>query len=384
MCAELSPLQFLSRLRAERVVMYRELKKGADATPWLAMSLIAWLVALATVGAKVGMASDGARAAEKPAAALKISQSTAAKPQEAAPSPATPGTYSSTGAKACLECHSGGNVTDILHTKHAVEADKNTPFGQHQCESCHGASPQHIADPSVPVTVAFKGPHAAPLATRNETCLACHQSSQRTHWEGSQHEARGVSCTDCHNLHSTQQKVLNKATQAEVCFVCHKEQRAQTRRISTHPLATTSLATTASMACSSCHNPHGSVGPKLLVKNSANETCYTCHAEKRGPFLWEHAPVQEDCTNCHTPHGSTNASLLKTRPPLLCQQCHSGDHASQINSGANLGGGTVTTVNRTQQPGAAAPRAQIAARACLNCHVLVHGSNHPAGSKFQR
>ena len=32
----------------------------------------------------------------------------------------------------------------------------------------------------------------------------------------------------------------------------------------------------------------------------------------------------------------------------------------------------------------AAARAQLAARACLNCHVLVHGSNHPAGAKFQR
>jgi hypothetical protein len=30
------------------------------------------------------------------------------------------------------------------------------------------------------------------------------------------------------------------------------------------------------------------------------------------------------------------------------------------------------------------PRTQTNARACLNCHVLVHGSNHPAGAKFQR
>ena len=178
--------------------------------------------------------------------------------------------------------------------------------------------------------------------------------------------------------------MLNKATQAEVCFTCHKAQRAQTHRISTHPLANTSLASTAKMACSDCHNPHGSTGPKLLVKNSVNETCYTCHAEKRGPFLWEHAPVSDDCTNCHTPHGSTTAPLLKTRAPWLCQECHSGDHAAQVNSGANLAGGDVTTVNGAQQPGAASPRAQLAARACLNCHVLIHGSNHPAGAKFQR
>jgi DmsE family decaheme c-type cytochrome len=222
------------------------------------------------------------------------------------------------------------------------------------------------------------------VSARNGVCLTCHESGLRIHWTGSQHEAKGLGCTDCHTLHATEQKVLNKATQAEVCFACHKEQRAQIRRVSAHPLAVTALATTAKMSCSDCHNPHGSVGPKLLVKASVNETCYTCHAEKRGPFLWEHAPVTDDCTTCHTPHGSSNPSLLKTRPPLLCQQCHSGDHGAQVDSGANLAGGNLTTVNGAQQPGAATPRAQIAARACLNCHVLIHGSNHPAGAKFQR
>jgi DmsE family decaheme c-type cytochrome len=138
------------------------------------------------------------------------------------------------------------------------------------------------------------------------------------------------------------------------------------------------------MSCSNCHNPHGSTGPKLLVKNSVNETCYTCHAEKRGPFLWEHGPVIDDCTNCHTPHGSANPTLLKARVPFLCQECHSGDHGSTLNGGGYLPGGNVVTVNGTNPLGAQGPRAQLNTRACLNCHVLVHGSNHPAGAKFQR
>ena len=247
-----------------------------------------------------------------------------------------------------------------------------------------GASPEHIDVTSNPVKVVFKGPLKSPVAQRNEVCLSCHQTGLRLHWTGSQHESRGVACNDCHNIHTKEQKVLSKATQAEVCFTCHKAQRAQTRRISSHPLAVTSLASTAKMACSDCHNPHGSTGPKLLIKSSVNETCYTCHPERRGPSLWEHAPVADDCTSCHTPHGSSNASLLKTRAPWLCQQCHSGDHGNQVNSGANLAGGLVTTANGLQQPGASSPRAQAAARACLNCHVLIHGSNHPAGAKFQR
>jgi DmsE family decaheme c-type cytochrome len=201
---------------------------------------------------------------------------------------------------------------------------------------------------------------------------------------GSQHEARGVACTNCHNVHAPDQKVLSRANQAEVCFTCHKSQRAQIHRLSTHPLAVTGIGSPPKMVCSDCHNPHGSTGPTMLIKNSINETCVTCHADRRGPFLWEHAPVTDSCINCHTPHGSSNTALLKMRVPYLCQQCHSGDHGAQINSAGNLAGGTVTTVNGIQQPGAASPRAQMAARACLNCHVLVHGSNHPAGSKYQR
>jgi DmsE family decaheme c-type cytochrome len=332
-------------------------------------------VLLVALGASVAVRGQGT-AAKPPAPP---------EPEAVQAVPTGPGGYSQNAVKSCLrECHDKAPVNLILQTPHAVKGDARTPFAQHQCETCHGASPGHVDVSSTPVTVVFKGPKASPVAERNAKCLTCHQAGLRTHWAGSQHEARGVACNDCHNIHATEQKVLNKAAQAEVCFACHKAQRAQTRRISTHPLAVTSLATTAKMTCSDCHNPHGSTGPKLLVKNSVTETCYTCHAEKRGPFLWEHAPVADDCTNCHTPHGSANAPLLKARPPWLCQECHSGDHGAQINSGANLAGGAVTTVNGLLQPGAATPRAQATARACINCHVLVHGSNHPAGAKFQR
>jgi predicted CXXCH cytochrome family protein len=88
--------------------------------------------------------------------------------------------------------------------------------------------------------------------------------------------------------------------------------------------------------------------------------------------------------NCHTPHGSTNPTLLKSRVPFLCQDCHSGDHAAAINSGANLQNGNVTTINGALPLANTAARIQSTGRACLQCHVLIHGSNHPAGSKFQR
>ena len=121
-----------------------------------------------------------------------------------------------------------------------------------------------------------------------------------------------------------------------------------------------------------------------MVKNTITETCYTCHAEKRGPFLWEHAPVVEDCTNCHSPHGSNVTPLLKTRAPMLCQECHTSDHAKGLYSAANLPGGAFVTGNGTIPAGAQSPTDQANGRACLQCHSQIHGSNHPGGAKYNR
>lgn len=290
----------------------------------------------------------------------------------------------------CTRCHDESEtrpVLSIYQTRHGVKADGRTP----SCQSCHGPSEAHLkGDPTAKTRpqpdIVFKTRSGvyepSDASTQSGACLGCHEGGKRAHWDGSQHQSRDIPCASCHSIHVKSDPVLAKTTQPEVCFTCHKEQRAQIHRFSTHPLATGVGG--GRMGCTDCHNPHGTTGPSLLAKDSVNDTCYTCHAEKRGPFLWEHSPVVDDCTNCHTPHGSTNAPLLKARAPFLCQQCHSGDHGAAINSGANLAGGNVTTVNGTNPLANAAARAQLAGRACLNCHVLVHGSNHPAGAKFQR
>ena len=128
------------------------------------------------------------------------------------------------------------------------------------------------------------------------------------------------------------------------------------------------------MACADCHNPHGTAGPKLLVRDSVTDTCYTCHMEKRGPFVRNHQPVQEDCTICHNPHGTTTPNLLKSRPPFLCQQCHEPTghqaNAASLNSARGFATNTV-------------------ARGCVNCHTNIHGSNNPmhdavSGRAFRR
>jgi DmsE family decaheme c-type cytochrome len=276
----------------------------------------------------------------------------------------------------CTKCHDESDIPKILHigkTKHGTAADGRTPT----CTSCHGDSdlhinkPEGVADRPKP-DVVFKTKGGTSAESQSASCVACHKSdTNRSHWAGSTHQSRDVSCTNCHSVHVAKDKVLSKSTQFEVCFTCHKEQRAQVNRPSHHPVVE------GKVACSDCHNPHGSVGPKLMKRDSVVETCYQCHAEKRGPFVHNHEPVSEDCSNCHNPHGTVVESMLKVRAPFLCHQCHTphGPFIPQV-KGAQVTGNAPTnangigkgTTNLTQ------------GRACLNCHTEVHGSNNPSAT----
>ncbi|HYD62699.1 MAG TPA: DmsE family decaheme c-type cytochrome [Noviherbaspirillum sp.] len=269
----------------------------------------------------------------------------------------------------CTVCHDEADAPKLLHigkTRHGAKGDGRTPT----CTSCHGKSDKHVdykgKDKPPKTDIAYGKDSKNTAEQRSEACLTCHQGGNRMHWAGSQHASGEVACSSCHQVHTQKDKVRDKATQAEVCFACHKTQRSDANKLSHHPV------TEGKVACSSCHNLHGSAGPKLLIKNTVNETCYTCHAEKRGPFLWEHPPATDDCSVCHTPHGSNQPTLLKSRAPFLCGQCHqtSSGHPNVIRTGAGIA--------------ATGAQAQVAYKACMNCHTQVHGSNHPSGPRFAR
>jgi DmsE family decaheme c-type cytochrome len=292
--------------------------------------------------------------------------------------------FAAKGEATCLKCHDEGPAAAILHSKHAVKGDARTPFGNHGCESCHGASPEHVASAAkvkgderpVPPSVVFKGANISPVAERNQACLGCHENGLRMNWQGSQHDSNDVACTNCHTLHTGKDPVLVKASQPEKCFTCHAAQRAEAFQFSHHPI------TEGKVTCADCHNPHGAPGPKQLKEFTVNETCFKCHQDKRGPFLWEHEPVRDDCSNCHTPHGSTQARLLKERPPFICTSCHQeGGHQSAVFSG-NVTPGVNATIGTTATTGAVSQR--MLARGCVNCHSEIHGSNSQGGAFFNR
>jgi DmsE family decaheme c-type cytochrome len=266
------------------------------------------------------------------------------------------------GEDSCIGCHDteGKQLHQTLHGK---AQNPRSPESAHGCESCHGPGKAHLDDPSKPDSIK-RFPTMKPRDV-SDTCLACHS---RTHsqWKGGMHDSRNLSCITCHSIHSpkSEKAQLKTATTRETCATCHKTEVAKLQRSGHMPLRE------GKMDCTSCHNPHGTTNLRMLrVGNWINETCVACHAEKRGPFLWDHAPVREACNTCHDPHGSNNDRLLVAKLPMLCQRCHIGTrHPSTIYDANQL----------------AARSNRLIGRGCVNCHAQIHGSNSPAGNTFLR
>ena len=108
----------------------------------------------------------------------------------------------------------------------------------------------------------------------------------------------------------------------------------------------------------------------MIKADSVNQLCTTCHAEKRGPFVFQHAPVEENCLTCHNPHGTNYNKLLSEKVPNVCQDCHDWSrHPGTVYGGQGAQGGT-------------SPNTRFFARSCMNCHNQIHGSN-AAGSSGQ-
>ncbi|MDH5762974.1 MAG: DmsE family decaheme c-type cytochrome [Nitrospinota bacterium] len=283
--------------------------------------------------------------------------------------PSLKGATSSSSITGCLDCHED-YIKSFARTKHALYFKKTLGKSLVQsCEDCHGPTGTHAAEPDFDkkqsTTVSFK---TITPQQKSQICLQCHEKQITLHWKGSVHEMANVSCDKCHYVmarKSKRQLSINEDSK-KACFTCHADKRARMLRSAHMPLRE------GKMSCASCHNPHGSLAPNLLKAETTNQTCYICHQEKRGPMLWEHAPVREDCNNCHDSHGSNHLSMLKWKPPYLCQACHSNaGHPDSLNDGSGLpafgGAGTF-----------------IVGKSCLNCHSRIHGSNHPSGARFMR
>jgi len=259
--------------------------------------------------------------------------------------PTRPSGYA--GSETCKTCHEDVYKQHFENTPHF----KTTLKDGHGCESCHGPGAEHVAGGGdVSKIISFKNLSRQDSSAR---CLSCHgESHEQAHYAQSPHANNDVGCLDCHSPHHAQepQKLLVERT-PQLCYGCHTSTRADFAKPFHHRVDQGLIQ------CSDCHNVHGTATLRQVrTLPSGDFVCYKCHADKQGPFVYEHVPVKtEGCSSCHTPHGSTNPRLLRvSQINLLCLQCHTFPTQGPI--------GPVHNQSQKYQ-------------ACTMCHVAIHGSN---------
>lgn len=259
----------------------------------------------------------------------------------------------------CAECHEEKFMHFRATPHYALVTDEHTKESDRGCEACHGPGATHAASGEAKDIFNPRRATGAEVAAR---CTRCHteQSLDRQPFHN-EHDYRAAACNDCHSPHqeTTYPNLLIKDGPG-LCLQCHKEVGADFRKPYHHRVLE------GGMSCTECHSPHGryNTAEARLSDEGLSALCARCHADKHGPFVFEHLGLtrsEEGCVTCHNPHGSVNNRMLQRASVFqLCIQCH-----SEIGLTADPFSGAEFTHDLTS------PRIQN----CTVCHAQIHGSN---------
>lgn len=254
----------------------------------------------------------------------------------------------------CGDCHDA-EVAAILRGPHATIARRDVTF----CAACHGDPAAHLESASADDIRG--GDELAKWSGEQQAaaCARCHASDFPA-WRQAAHLNEGL-CWGCHASEATHgegaliQPVQPVTAQQgrrrtfELCTSCHRDVALQSRMAYHHPVES------GLVGCTSCHDIHGRSVPTAMEVVS-DQACLACHEEQKGPFLFEHAAMDEGCSNCHAPHGSPHRGQLRTAGSATCIGCHAQSNFPGVGAAFHdfllSGGGR-----------------------CWDCHSDVHGSN---------
>lgn len=275
------------------------------------------------------------------------------------------------GQDTCLGCHEDKGESFALNV-HGRLADFEMMGAEKGCESCHGPGSLHVEGDGD--TSRILRPAELTATETGAICAKCHSNGKLMDWTHSEHALADLSCTECHSVHAEEPLKANlKQEDPELCYSCHQEMMAKSNFPSHHPIKE------GKMSCGDCHNPHG----ELNTHERTNDLCLNCHTRYQGPFVFGHAPVEDDCTICHDPHGSVANNMLVQNEPFLCLQCHEG-HFHLLRQSAQAPGSPTGTIATTPEiTDAANPHGTEGFQTsfgtkCSTCHKVVHGSDFPS------
>jgi predicted CXXCH cytochrome family protein len=152
------------------------------------------------------------------------------------------------------------------------------------------------------------------------TCIDCHPDKR----EGTVvHPALDMGCDACHVGKHAGEKPAPKLTAPvpDLCYTCHDKTAFDKKTLH---------APVASGMCGSCHNPHSSGNPKLLM-TAVPDLCLSCH--ERNALAKKQAHVKAaggQCLTCHDPHGSDAIFVLTRLVEDHCESCHDGITARHV------------------------------------------------------
>lgn len=255
----------------------------------------------------------------------------------------------------CADCHTD-MVPAFASNPHARYPHKTKPDPEAACASCHGDGTKHAeAGGDTSLIETFRGVAGA------EKCKTCHEKADmHASYEAGFHaNTAAVNCLSCHSIHAPVKSQPHLITQAPgpLCASCHGSISAS---FANKPYA--HRLDRGSMTCLDCHDPHNRKGEPVRLTREGELPCLNCHAEKRGPFVFDHVTGSAgDCLSCHQAHGSSNPNqLLWANVAQLCLSCHS------KTGGPRTPGPQPPSFHDLTQP---------RYRNCTTCHVTVHGSN---------
>ena len=181
------------------------------------------------------------------------------------------------------------------------------PSNENKCTPCHQTTSKNLSkDASV-----------------EKECAPCHAPLSRLPYFHA--PAASWECLKCHDSNGEKKFQLNADYSAKICFDCHSDKQDDiSNKASVHGVVE---------QCNMCHDAHGADNDMLLVA-PVNTICLTCHddiAQKPHPVVNHPIEGRPDpfrkgkemsCVTCHNPHTSEHPQLLISPRMSLCQDCH--------------------------------------------------------------